>query len=382
MPTVSIKECSEYDKNKIKKLVLESLKEIKFDLKKYRNKKILLKPNLLGPFEPKEAITTHPIFMQAVAEIFKKVTNKITIADSSDQAYGRDDKVLETTGMNQVAKKLKIKTEMFKAKNIIFLKSEKNQILKQVAIQSEIKNFDLIVNMPKLKTHMLTGLTGAIKNIFGLVPSYYKREYHIKGNTPKKFSSILVDIYNVIQPKLNIIDGIVALEGDGPSRAGKPIKINVILTSDNAIASDLIAAKILGFENVLTNQFALERNLIDKKDIKVIGEIKLKNFEKPSHIKQVVAPFVAGLFQKLVTKRPYVNKNCKKCLTCLKACPAKAISLKNNNIFINKNKCILCYCCSELCPYNAIELKRSWLGKKLINMHDKMFKKVKNGRRK
>ncbi|UCD21190.1 MAG: DUF362 domain-containing protein [archaeon] len=373
MPTVSIKKCKTYDKKKVKKLILDSLKEIGFNLNKWKNKRILLKPNLLGPYPPKDCITTHPIVIEAVAEIFKKVTKKITIADSSDISFERDTKALEVTGMKKVAKKLKINTFIFKAEDMMHEKTH-GKVLKEICLAKSLKDFDLIVNIPKLKTHMLTEMTAAVKNLFGLVPSFYKRKYHILGKNHTKFANLIVDIFKHIKPELSILDAIEGLEGDGPGKTGIPKKTGLILTSDNALALDLVVADITGFENLLTNKYGLERGLI-KKNFKVIGEKPKIPYKKPSGIKLTLAPIVINLFHDFVVKKPYINEKCQKCMKCVGACPAEAMKLKNGKIVIDRSKCIYCYCCSEFCPYKAIDHKRSFIGNYLERLHNKLMKR-------
>ena len=367
MTQVSVLKCEEYNSQLIYKVIKQSLKNINFEIPK--NKKILLKPNVLGQRKPELAITTHPKILDALCRLLKENNNEIWIGDSSGIAdYGGTKKAFEICGIEAVAKK-------YNAKLISFEGSEKKEIIdnsakiiKKFILAKEPFDADLIINLPKLKTHILMKYTGAVKNMFGCVPGGGKSKKHAIAPNEEMFGQLLIDIYQNIRPTLNIMDAIVSLEGDGPGSAGTPKKVALILASKDAVALDIEASRIIGYNplDIKTTKYAIERKLFSKiEDVEVIGEKNMNiDFKKPTgktHLAtSIPKPLIKFLFN-FVSTKPYVKKNkCKKCGVCATVCPVDAIKLKPYPKF-NRKKCILCYCCHENCPYNAIRLNKSRL---------------------
>jgi len=374
MTKVSVLKCENYNVEEIYKVIKRSLKNINFQIPK--NKKILLKPNVLSQRKPETAVDTHPAILNALCKLLKENNNEIWIGDSAGITdYGGTEEAFEVSGIKAVAKK-------YNAKLISFEGSEKKEIIdnnakiiKKFILAKEPFTADLIINLPKLKTHVLTKYTGAVKNMFGCVPGGGKSEKHALAPNEDMFSHLLLDIYQNIKPHLSIMDAIIGLEGDGPGSAGIPKKAGLILASENAIALDIEASRIIGYAplDIKTTKYAIERGLFTKtEDVEVIGEKNLKiDFKKPTAKAQVASnlpkPIVKFIFN-LTARKPYVKKNkCKKCNICANVCPVKAIKLKPYPKF-NRKKCVLCYCCHEHCPYNAIELTYTTL----INVYRKI----------
>ena len=357
MAKVSVLKCNSYDKNLVYKTIKSSLKLIDFKFKK--NSKILLKPNVLNPYRPEEGITTHPAIIETVCRLLKENKCKITIGDSSGFFKGGTKKAFKVTGIEEAAKKCNAKLVPFEATKLIKIKDKNAVILKEITISSIIKEADLIINLPKLKTHSLTKYTGAVKNLFGCVPGALKQKYHLIGKNEKGFSHLLLDIYQNIRPELNIIDGIIGIEGNGPSREGKRKKAGLIIASKNAVALDLVASEIIGFKakDIFTNKYAIERKLLNEK-IEVLGEKNIRVPYKKPVVTQSKLSFLENLGYFIVQVYPYLNKEkCKKCGLCAEVCPVNAIKMKDYPVF-NRKKCIACFCCHELCPSAAISLKR------------------------
>lgn len=363
MTKVSVLKCTGYDIEKIYKVIKQSLKNIEFETPK--NKKVLLKPNVLGQKKPETAIDTHPAVLDALCRLLKENNNEIWIGDSAGIAsYGGTKKAFEVCGIEDVAKKHKAKLISFEAskerKKII---DNEAKIIKKFILAKEPFMADLIINVPKLKTHVLTKFTGAVKNMFGCVPGGGKSEKHALAPNEDMFSNLLLDIYQNVKPHLSIMDAIIGLEGDGPGSAGKPKKVGLIIASKDAVALDIVASRIIGYDplDIKTIKFAIERGLSPKiREVDVIGEKNIKiNFKKPTAKAQLASnlpkPIVKFIFN-LASTKPYLKKNkCKRCGICAKVCPVKAITLNPYPKF-NRKKCILCYCCHENCPYNAIKL--------------------------
>lgn len=347
---VSVVKCNSYDNNETRIALETSLKNIDFKFKK--NIKVLIKPNILGPHNKEQAITTHPIILEEICKILKKYNAKIYIGDSSGL---NTEKSLEVSGIKRLSKYGKVLNFDELEKKYYEIGKEKN-----IPLPDILFNVDLIINVPKLKTHGLTGVTLCVKNLYGCIQGKTKSFLHIKYPSSYKFSRFLFELENKIKPELNIIDGIIGIEGEGPGTAGTPIKSNTIIAGTNPYATDIIASKIMGFDpfEIYTNKFSR----INIKEIEVLGNGKdysLK-FKKPHY------PFIRLFLplQKLFPK-PKITFNkdkCTKCLLCEEKCPVKAIKI-NPVQTCNHKKCIHCLCCIEVCPNNAINLEEHWTKK-------------------
>lgn len=261
------------------------------------------------------------------------------------------------------------------AEIINFEKEEKEFVdfknLKQVPLPKVLKEFDLIINIAKLKTHSFTGVTLCMKNLYGCIPGKMKSYYHKILKTRKNFSKFLIELYEKINPQLNIIDGIEALEGNGPGASGKIIKSNLIIAGDNAPAADIIASQIMGFNpySIYTNKFSD----IKKSDIIIIGNLPKLNFKKPASFLFPIIPFFHTISSIFPSKINFNHKNCRKCNLCAKNCPVSAIFLSPYPIYDYK-KCINCCCCIEICPNKAIELKEHWTKELARKIYKKLLK--------
>ncbi len=218
--------------------------------------------------------------------------------------------------------------------------------------------------MTKMRTHSLTVVTGAIKNMFGIVSGAGKSKCHKSAPKVKEFNELLADIYALRQPDLTIMDGIVAMEGNGPS-SGKPKSLGKMLASTNAVALDAVMCRIMGVppEEIYHIQLASQRGLgpIDSGSIHVVGELPSKvRFKLPVTIKRfsflgrlVNSTFFARIIQsKLMLEKAL----CKKCKICAEGCPTEAMQMEDFPS-INEDKCIKCFCCHELCPESAWKVR-------------------------
>jgi uncharacterized protein (DUF362 family)/Pyruvate/2-oxoacid:ferredoxin oxidoreductase delta subunit len=268
----------------------------------------------------------------------------------------------KVAGIEDIAKKYNTRLIAFESFYSKKIEDKKAKILRNITLTEFAFNVDLIVNLPKLKTHSLMKYTGAVKNLFGLVPGGIKQNYHMIADREDKFGNLLIDIYqNIKTPKINIMDGIIGLEGNGPGSGGNPIKTGYILASENAIALDILASMLIGYNamDILTNKFAIERGLFDKKNYEVIGNFVKVNYKKPSTLALKFPSFIRRWFFNKTKSYPItITEKCTKCERCIKICPANALIMASYPL-INKSKCISCYCCHENCPKSAIELRKS-----------------------
>jgi len=358
---VAIVRCKNYNQKEVNRAIKKILELLNFDKKKYKN--ILIKPNVVGYYkENLDAIITHPIIIKSLLKIFKNaVVGESSFTDTENNLRKTD--------------YWRLKPVVLEEKKLVKIKDNKAKILKNFYLPKIVKEADLIINVPKLKTHTLTKLTGAIKNLYGCIPGGIKQLYHKNAKGEEKFSNLLVDIYQNIKPKLNIIDAIIAMEGEGPS-SGKPKKVGLLLDSRNAISLDIVVAKLMGFnpKNIFVIREAIKRGL-GSYNVEIIGDLKkIPNlrFEKPSRFKRTIAK---AILLDMTKEKIVVDENkCVKCGICAKHCPMKAIILDPYPV-INEKKCIRCFCCIEICPQHALSLKDNTL-RKIAKIVKKKIKRI------
>jgi len=337
-------------------------------------KKILIKPNLLGPYHPDEAVTTHPSVLEAVIILLKENNKEVWLGDSP----GGSIPVKQTwakTGILELAARQNIKLVNFSEGGID--KFAANEI--DFGITRYISEADAVINIAKYKTHSLMYYTGAVKNLYGLIPGLKKADYHKDHADYNAFTKVISGLYSIAHSKINlsIVDGIIGMEGEGPS-AGIQRNFGVIFASESASALDLVAAGMMGFkpEQLKYVYESLRSEGLDHTQIEIDEEWKKFKFKNVKHkrisllIKLLSnSPgFLKEAFKKAYNYEPDFNEKCKLCNICLESCPVKAISLddKDRKMTIDYDNCIKCMCCHELCPYHAVYVKKSWLAKLII----------------
>lgn len=328
--------------------------------------KIILKPNLLSAQPPHKAVTTHPNVFYAVAKHIRDEKSGLDLSWGDSSPKGTTKKILNTTGLKEKSDLLNLKFQDFEES--ITISNPKGIVHKQFTISRAVHECHGIINIAKLKTHHLTRITAAVKNIFGCIPGLLKPEFHLKLPGVFEFCQMIVELNLFIKPRLHIIDAIEAMEGNGPN-AGTPKKLHCIIMSEDPVAADTVACKLIGLkpERVLTNLLGEKYNLGEMINFEIIGDgiesIIDKNFEVQRGVN--LSSNVAWKFRflkNLISLKPIVNKNkCKKCQECIKHCPAIPIGLYWNNIKglpeYDYSNCKRCYCCQEICPAEAIEVK-------------------------
>jgi len=363
--SVSIVKCSTY-KTKEVELAVKKAVDLLGGVEKFikPESKVLIKPNLLSARPPEEGVDTHPEVIRAVARLIKPITPRILVGDSPGGWELKEvDKVYEKSGVKKVCEE----------ENLELVKFDKATDTEGFPIASVVKEVDSIVSLPKLKTHSVTTLTGAVKNMFGAVVGLAKAQCHLKAPMPDELSRVLVKIFGFTKPTLSIMDGIVGMEGEGPA-AGPLRDIGLVLASGDAVALDSILAKIvcLNPSKIPTNLEASKKGegISDLSKIDTFGEkpedVRIKNFKLPksAFVYNLPKPlFRLGL--KKIKFYPNVNKGkCQRCELCFKICPKKAIKkLQSGDFEVNIKECIYCFCCYEVCPHKAITLKKSLMAR-------------------
>ena len=386
---VVITKCKDYKKKEVRKKIEDGLNLIG-GLQKYLGtaKKILLKPNLLSATEPDKAVTTHPVFIESIIELIKKSRGdsvSITIADSPGVSNPHTveslEKIYEECGLNYLGKipgvHLSLDEESIPAS------FREGRVFKHLDVIKPVMEADIIINLPKFKTHSLTRITGAVKNMYGIIHGRTKTVLHTKFMDLEKFNDMLIDVFLFKKPVLNIMDGITGIEGEGPGASGIVRKTGIIIISTDGIAMDHIVASIMGFDsdNIPLMRRASERGFISS-DLDAIeipgGKIKdfvIPGFKLPKNtpvdmisknkfLKTYILPFIRNT----LSSSPYQNmENCNMCELCIDICPEKAIARNDEKLVFDYKKCIRCYCCSEMCPYGGIDLKYTKIGNFILN---------------
>ena len=374
MSKVAIKKCLDYTEKDIR----DAIKQIflLLDLKRsIRPKmKVLLKPNLLTALKPEKGATTHPLIVKAIAEEVKALGAHPFIGDSPGGTGASYEKILKATGM----KALGIPIVDFEERGMRKLANPGSRI-DPIYISNIVLDADLMINIPKFKTHELTTITCGIKNLFGCVPGLNKVNYHLAAPDQEGFSSLIVDLYEKIRPSITIIDAIQAMEGQGPTN-GKLRELGLIVASTDTLAADAICSYIVGFEplKIPTTRIAYERKLgeADINKIELVGDPvgRIDKFIPPatgftSLVSKIPRPLLHIIkpLTGMIKIRPGINKKkCVKCMMCVNSCPVGAID--RTQFKIDKNKCIMCFCCRELCKYGAVELKENILWKMIYKI--------------
>ena len=378
---VAIKKIESED---IEKAVFEALKLINAkDLMK-DNQVVLLKPNILGAKPPERAVTTHPKVVEAVIHWVKQFNpNKIFVCDSAGtQKPGTTEIAMKVSEIKALCDKEGVECIPFEKTERKIYKVPDPLELDEITSSTLLEEADIIINLPKLKTHGQCLLTCCIKNMFGTILLGNKAKTHAQSAILDHFSAALADIYSVSKPHLTVIDGYLCQEGQGPA-AGDVVKMDLILAGYDPVALDSIACKIIGFnpEDVIHVKKAAEKKLgtMNLDEIEVLGsqvEEVFRKFKKPK-IRPVSAPlprWLANYIGKQVFKATvkFTPNKCKLCATCWENCPADAITppteIKKGNIpKWNKKKCITCYCCVELCPHEAVNFKINYAKNVIIS---------------
>jgi len=336
-----------------------------------RGDRVLLKVNLLAPRPPEDAVTTHPAVVAAVIDLVKEAGGIPIVGDSAGMIHpGATAEALDISGIQAVAAEKGAEIANFETTGFEKVDVKNGKKLSSIYMAKPVLEADIVISLPKLKTHELTLFTGAVKNMFGTVPSRIRKDAHTLG-TNELFSQAVVDIYSVRPPDLAIMDGVVGMEGHGPSR-GEPVNSGVILAARNCVALDMVSASIMGFgpDEIITSKDAAERGFgpSSLEEITLQGdpiEDILMDFKRPGRGLSSLPNPVGKLLMRLHSMRPRIdNDKCQECGACIKNCPTDAIELPYP-IEIDKELCILCFTCFELCPHNSIFIQRSWLARHL-----------------
>jgi uncharacterized protein (DUF362 family)/Pyruvate/2-oxoacid:ferredoxin oxidoreductase delta subunit len=331
--------------------------------------RVLIKPNMLSNATPDDAVLTHPLVIKAAVEYVLQKGARPQVSDSP--AIGSFESILKANGTRDALAGLDVICKPFKTSR----KLDIGKPYGKIDIAQDAVDTDVIINLPKLKTHAHMLLTLGVKNMFGCIIGFKKSQWHMRaGVDAMAFARLLVGIHQAVKPTVSILDGILALEGEGPGKAGKPRHIGIVMGSCDTFALDMTVCKMIGIDymSLPTLKVAKEDNLIV--DYIIDGQLpEVPDFVLPGKERIVFGPrFMQNFLRKHTQPLPVCdNRLCQTCGKCETICPAKAIQSLEAGIAFDYGKCIRCYCCIEVCPYAAIRSKETAGGKVIRKMIDK-----------
>ncbi len=359
MAKVSVTTCPTYSKGEVRKALEEILAPLGgIDAFVKKGERVLLKPNLLSASPPSKGVTTHPSVVEAVGEMVREAGGDPFIGDSP--AIGPFRRVISKTGMEEVARRLSIPLVELKEEREVV--SPEGFLFRRITLSREALEADKVINLPKLKTHSMMALTLGVKNLFGCVPGLKKASWHLKAQQREAFATLLLEIYLRIRPALTIVDGIVAMEGNGP-QSGDLRPLGLLAASEDAILLDAFLSRFVGLppQRLPTLQAARRKGIRHwEEEFPVVGDPPppvIFRIPPSADIGWGLPSLLKKPLRRLFLPRPRVLQDlCKRCGLCAEVCPPKAIRVEDK-VKVNEGLCIRCYCCQEVCPEGAIQLR-------------------------
>ena len=354
------------------------------------NEQILIKPNMLSAVAPEKSVTPHPLVFAALADALETLKVQLSYGDSP--AIDSPERAARICGFASIADEKKIVWADFS--NSIETDIPNAFVFRKIPLAKGVAATDGLVTLAKMKTHALTSLTGVIKNQFGVIPGTVKAQLHVNFPDINQFGMMLADINKLIKPRLAVLDGIMAMEGNGP-RNGSPKPANMLILSTDLVAVDSIAALTIGLDpaqlpfityaaeaglgeidpdKMPTALLQVDQGAVastegvfsDFLDTLRVPDFKLAETEHSlmSRATRIGAPFA----KQFLMNRPVIDEAiCTKCGICVKACPVKPKALRQDNAqsvpVYQYRRCIRCYCCQEVCPVGAISVKKTFFGR-------------------
>jgi uncharacterized protein (DUF362 family)/Pyruvate/2-oxoacid:ferredoxin oxidoreductase delta subunit len=366
---VVLRRCEDYDTELIEGIIRDIY--ISCGGPAPEGKTVLVKPNILTDDDPARCISTHPAVVEAMVRYLQSRDARVIVGDSP---------AIHTRNFRGVKSGIKDVCERTGAEWSVFTDNPGSVKVagRSLKIARAALDADLIISLPKFKTHELMYLTGAVKNSLGLVPGLQKAAQHALHQDRVSFGRFLVNLNEAILPHFFLIDGIMAMEGPGPGN-GFPVKTGIIAGSANPVALDVVMSRIAGYDplEIPTNMVAMTKGiwLSEENEIEYDGP-ELSSVVRDDFLRvgikkngNIALQFVIRRIKPLrkLEHRPvFISKNCIGCGKCISICPVKALQFhpeKKNRVLLTDIKCIRCFCCSEVCPSQAIEIRRKLFGR-------------------
>ena len=332
--------------------------------------KVVLKPNLVMSSKPEQAIITHPAFTAAVGKCVQKAGGRVVIAESPGGPYtpAAMKAMFRATGYRDMAEAcgFALYTDC-KSREVTLPQAKR---CRELSVVEPFLDRDYLIDLPKLKTHSMVGFSGAVKNLFGTVPGLQKPELHCRFPEREPFSEMLCDLCHFLRPDLSLMDGIWAMEGNGPT-GGQRRDLHVIAGSESPWALDVAAASLVGLEpeKIVMLREGHERGYgpLDLSELELVGD-PMETLLAPDFLKAEASStdfidrlpkFLRPAAKKLATPYPRIDKKrCVGCGKCAESCPQHTISLRDGKAVIRYQNCIRCFCCHEMCPKHVVQIKR------------------------
>ena len=332
--------------------------------------RVVLKPNLVMSSKPEQAIITHPAFTAAVGKCVQKAGGRVVIAESPGGPYtpAAMKAMFRATGYRDMAEAcgFTLYTDC-KSREVTLPQAKR---CRELSVVEPFLDRDYLIDLPKLKTHSMVGFSGAVKNLFGTVPGLQKPELHCRFSEREPFSEMLCDLCHFLGPDLSLMDGIWAMEGNGPT-GGQRRDLHVIAGSESPWALDVAAASLVGLEpeKITMLREGHERGYgpLDLSELELVGD-PMETLLAPDFLKAEASStdfidrlpkFLRPAAKKLATPYPRIDKKrCVGCGKCAESCPQHTISLRDGKAVIRYQNCIRCFCCHEMCPKHVVQIKR------------------------
>jgi len=363
MDQVSFYSAKEYDPLLLKEIVEKIIADHGgYERLFAKGKKVVIKPNLVVKKKPEGGATTHPALLEAVLLCLLPHTKDITVAECSGgpntEALMKG--IYRETGIKAVCEKygIPIHYEM----NAVEISPPDPIVCNKLEVLDVFAEAEVLINLAKMKTHSLTTVTGAAKNLYGTIPGLRKVEQH--ANYPKidRFSALICDINKALPAALSIVDGILGMEKDGPS-GGDPKWAYGVLGGVNPHAVDEAMCRFMGIDPSLSPilECAKKHGLAgeiclcgDPMDQHLPTPFILPDSQKPNVLRSFLGMYDGKLSHLFAPKPKIEKKLCIGCGACARLCPQKTIEIKNGKAVIHRKKCIRCWCCQEMCPRKAV----------------------------
>jgi uncharacterized protein (DUF362 family) len=363
---VAIVRCESYDPEEIYEALRKAFDLLDLEsVEEFSDNDFILKPNLCLPAVPEAHLTTHPEVIRQLIKLLKARNNTLRIGDTSIgyDDNRRSDLVWEKTGFKKLLEEFDI-SQADLQKDICFNEVKINGEDFILPIAREITQSN-VINVPKLKTHSYMLMTACVKNFYGVLAGDAKKRFHHLIGTKEKFVKLLLTINSLVNNRLNVVDAIDCIEGEGPGAKGEIRHLGLLVVGFDTVMTDKVLARLMGLESddVLTNKYATDVEPV------VLGE-KIEDVCK-EFVLPVVNPKSDTIIEHVIeakSHKAFIDEDkCKKCGLCFRNCPATAIKNEEGKYAINDKKCISCFVCIEVCPFAAIMVKGSGIYKYIKN---------------
>ena len=363
---VSIVKCADYDRDRVQGAVRRAV-DLLGGMGAFvkPGSRVLIKPNLLKAAQPSEAVITHPEVLRAVIRLVREAGAEALVGDSP--GFGELRSVCEKSGvMDVIEEEGAALAEMSEAVQV-----KNSGRFHWFEIARAVREADAVINVPKLKTHGMMTVTGAVKNLFGCVPGRRKVQWHFSAGVNRDaFARMLVELSALVRPRLTIMDAVVGMEGNGPG-SGDPREIGLVLAGRDPVAIDVVSGTLIGADPALlyiiraAAEAGIGETRLDRIGIhgERLAEVFVKGFRLPpqEHPEWRLPEWARRFLKDALTTRPVIDHaQCIRCGVCQGHCPQGAIGERGKRIGIRYRDCIRCFCCQEFCPRGAITVGRGW----------------------